>query len=150
MLNKSRNHSTNGPTLVSLKDFVIPETVVDFPKSAVIPAGGYFSEILDVQVRMTATGKKCADVIYDIQGFRPEQGDHVMRLSYPEGSQPLQDLYKAMRNAGVPAGSTLEAAIGVTERIFLTYDDEDSIGRIRQRVYDPVEVEQTDDEEDEE
>lgn len=150
MRNITRNSIGANATIVSLKDFVIPETVADFPKSAAIPAGYYFSEIIDVQPRLTNSGKKCIDVIYDIQGFREDQGDHTIRLSYPEGSQPLMELYKAVRNAGVPAGSTLEAAIGVTERIHLVYDDDDSIGRIHQRVYDPVDVEIADGEEDEE
>lgn len=147
---KSHKKVSERDTLVSLSDFVIPEAVVDFPRSSVIPAGYYYSEILDVQPRLSNSGKKCVDVIYDVQGFRPEQGDHVMRLSYPEGSQPLQDLYKAMLNAGVPVGSTLEAAIGVTERIHLVYDDDESIGRIYRRVYDPVNVESTDDDEEDE
>lgn len=150
MRNSNRNSSNHDATMVSLKDFVIPETVVDFPKSSVIPAGYYFSEILDIQPRLTNSGKKCVDVIYDLQGFRDDQGDHVMRLSYPEGSRPLQDLYKAMLNAGVPAGSSLEAAIGVTERIHLIYDDDESIGRIYRRVYDPPQVNNSSAEEDEE
>ena len=137
MRNLTRDFSTHATTMVSLKDFIIPEAVVDFPRSSVVPAGYYFSEIIDVQPRLTNSGKKCVDVIYDLQGFRDDQGDHVIRLSYPEGSQPLQDLYKAMLKAGIPAGSTLEAAIGVPERIHLIYDDDESIGRIYRRVYDP-------------
>lgn len=146
----TRNSSSVNATMASLKDFVIPEAVVDFPKSSAIPAGFYFSEILDVKARVTNSGKKCVDVIYDLQGFREDQGDHVMRLSYPQGSQPLQDLYKAMLNAGVPAGSSLEAAIGVTERIHLVYDDDDAIGRIYRRVYDPPQTELPEGEEEEE
>ena len=88
----SRNSIDTSSTIVSLNDFVIPEVVVDFPKSSVIPAGYYFSEIIDVQPRLTNSGKKCIDVIYEIQGFREDQGDHTMRLSYPEGSQPLMEL----------------------------------------------------------
>jgi hypothetical protein len=150
MRNVTRNFSNHATTMVSLKDFIIPEAVVDFPKCSAIPAGYYFSEILDVQPRLTNSGKKCVDIVYYLQGFREDQGDHVMRLSYPEGSQPLQDLYKAMLNAGVPAGSSLEAAIGVTERIHLIYDDEDSIGRIHRRVYDPPQANDSADEEEEE
>lgn len=145
----TRNSSNHATTMVSLKDFIIPEAVVDFPKSSAIPAGYYFTEIVDVQPRLTNSGKKCVDVIYDLQGFREDQGDHVMRLSYPEGSRSLQELYKAMLNAGVPAGSSLEAAIGVTERIHLVYDDEDSIGRIHRRVFDPPQVNNSADEEEE-
>lgn len=149
MLKKSRNSTDTNSTIVSLNDFVIPEAVVDFPKSSVVPAGYYFSEIIDVQPRLTNSGKKCIDVIYEIQGFREDQGDHTMRLSYPEGSQPLMELYKAMRNAGVAAGSTMEAAVGVTERIHLVYDDDDSIGRIYRRVYDPIQTNDTEAEDEE-
>lgn len=145
----SRNSLDTSTTIVSLKDFIIPEAVVDFPKSSVIPAGYYFSEIIDVQPRLTNSGKKCIDVIYEIQGFREDQGDHTMRLSYPEGSQPLMELYKAMRNAGVAAGSTMKAAVGVTERIHLVYDDDDSIGRIYRRVYDPIQTNDTEEEDEE-
>ena len=145
----SRNSIDTSSTIVSLNDFVIPEAVVDFPKSSVIPAGYYFSEIIDVQPRLTNSGKKCIDVIYEIQGFREDQGDHTMRLSYPEGSQPLMELYKAMRNAGVAAGLTMKAAVGVTERIHLIYDDDDSIGRIYRRVYDPIQTNDTEEEDEE-
>lgn len=149
MQKNSRNSLDTSTTIVSLKDFIIPEAVVDFPKSSVIPAGYYFSEIIDVQPRLTNSGKKCIDVIYEIQGFREDQGDHTMRLSYPEGSQPLMELYKAMRNAGVAAGSTMKAAVGVTERIHLVYDDDDSIGRIYRRVYDPIQTNDTEEEDEE-
>lgn len=122
---------------VTMDDFVIPTAVFDFPKMDVVPAGYYYSEILDVQPRVTSKGKKCIDVVYDLQGFHKKLGDHTIRLSYPEGSQALQDLYKAMLKAGIPAGNNMSAAVGVTERIHLVYDDEDGIGRIRKRVYDP-------------
>lgn len=126
---------------VSMDDFVIPVAVFDFPRMDVVPSGFYFSEILDVQPRVTNKGKKCIDVVYDLQGFHEKLGDHTIRLSYPEGSQALRDLYKAMLKAGVPAGSNMSAAIGVTERIHLLYDDEDGIGRIHKRVYDPPQEE---------
>ena len=122
---------------VSLDDFVIPASVFDFPRMEVVPSGYYYTEIIDVQPRVTNKGKKCIDVIYDLQGFYEKLGNHTIRLSYPEGSQALQDLYKAMLKAGIPAGSNMSAAIGVTEKIHLVYDQEDGIGRIHKRVYDP-------------
>lgn len=137
MLNKDQFLVKNGATKASLQDFIIPSAVIDFPRMKVVPPGYYYLEILEVHARVSSTGKKCLDVIYDLQGFYDSLGDHTIRLSYPIGSQCLQDLYKAMLNAGVPAGSTMKAAIGVTEQIQLVYDDEDSIGRIRRRVYDP-------------
>lgn len=123
---------------VSLKDFVIPEMVYDFPRIDRVPSGYYYSEIIDVQPRISAKGKKCLDVIYALQGFYDKLGDHIIRLRYPEGSQPLQDLYKAMLNAGVSPGPNMACAIGVTEKIHLIYEHEDGIGSIYKRVYDPV------------
>ena len=131
---------------VSLDDFVIPANVFDFPRIEVVPSGYYYSDIIDVQPRLTSKGKKCIDIVYELQGFHKKLGNHTIRMSYPEGSQALQDLYKAMLKAGIPAGSNMSAAIGVTERIHLVYDDEDSIGRICKRVYDPPQDEDYDDE----
>lgn len=131
----------------SLEDFVIPATVYDFPRMEKVPSGYYYTEIIDVQPRLTIKGKKCIDVIYDLQGFHKKLGDHTIKLSYPEGSQALLDLYKAMLKAGIPAGSNMSAAIGVTEKIHLVYDTEDGIGRIHKRVFDPVEEEDYEDNE---
>lgn len=139
MLKRNLLSTNSSPIQASLDDFVIPATIVDFPRMSKVPSGYYFSEIVDVQPRISNTGKKCLDVLYEIWGFRDEQGHHTIRLSYPEGSQHLQNLYQAMSNAGIPAGSTMKAAIGVTEQIRLVYDDEDGIGRIQKRVYDPPE-----------
>lgn len=133
---------------VTMDDFVIPTAVFDFPKMDVVPAGYYYSEILDVQPRVTSKGKKCIDVVYDLQGFHKKLGDHTIRLSYPEGSQALLDLYKAMLKAGIPAGKNMSAAVGVTERIYLVYDEEDGIGRIHKRVYDPPQEYDSEEDED--
>lgn len=122
---------------VSLADFKLPEEVINFPRESEIPPGCYFSEIIDVVPRVTGSGKKCLDVYYELLGFR--EGEYKMKLSYPEDSRPLHDLYRAMRKAGVPGGVDMSAAIGVTEKIRLVYDEEGAIGRISARVYDPVE-----------
>lgn len=132
MLNQVKSASTQA----LLNKFVLPAAVIDFPRSKNIPAGYYFAEITDISARRTNSGKNCLDVVYHLEGFRG--GEYDMRLSYPENSQPLQDFYAAMLKAGVPSGSRIDAAIGVTERIRLIYDDEDSIGRIDARVYDPI------------
>ena len=52
-----------------------------------------------------------------------------------------------MLNAGVAPGPNMRDAIGVTEKINLIYEDDDSIGRIYQRVYDPPQDECCDDDE---
>ena len=132
MLNQVKSASTKA----LIDKFVLPTAVIDFPRSKNIPAGYYFTEITDISARRTNSGKNCLDVVYHLEGFRG--GEYDMRLSYPENSQPLQDFYAAMLKAGVPSGSRIDAAIGVTERIRLIYDDEDSIGRIDARVYDPI------------
>lgn len=123
--------------VASIEDFKIPQEICNFPRENEIPAGYYFSEIIDVAVRITGRGKKCLDVYYELLGFR--DGEYKMKLSYPEDSRPLHELYIAMRKAGVPAGADMSAAIGVTEKIRLVYDEEGGIGRIDKRVYDPVE-----------
>ena len=122
---------------VSLADFKLPEELIDFPRETEIPPGCYFSEIIDVVPRITGKGKKCLDVYYELLGFR--EGEYKMKLSYPEGSRPLYDLYRAMSKAGVTGGVDMSAAIGVTEKIRLVYDEEGGIGRIAARVHDPVE-----------
>lgn len=133
-------------TKALIDKFVLPAAVIDFPRSKNIPAGYYFTEITDISARRSNSGKNCLDVVYHLEGFRG--GEYDMRLSYPEGSQPLQDFYAAMLKAGVPSGSRIDAAIGVTERIRLIYDDEDGIGRIDARVYDPLIEEDADEDKD--
>ena len=132
-----RSKPADADVKVSLTDFKLPEEVINFPRESEIPPGYYFSEIIDVVPRVTGSGKKCLDVYYELLGFR--EGEYKMKLSYPEGSRPLHDLYRAMRKAGVPGGKDMSAAIGVTEKIRLVYDEEGGIGRIDARVYDPVE-----------
>lgn len=148
---KRKSYETNDSTAqaveASFDDFVIPVTVYDFPRQEKVPSGYYFSEIIDIQPCVSTKGKKCLDVIYQLWGFHKKLGDHIIRLRYPEGSQPLHDLYKAMLNAGVSPGPNMKDAIGVTEKINLIYDGDDSIGRIYQRVYDPPQDEYCDDEE---
>lgn len=146
MLKSSRTVVKEESIQASLADFVIPATIIDFPKMDKVPSGYYFSEIIDIQPRVTNSGKKCIDVVYDLQGFHDKLGDHVIRLSYPLNSQPLQELYKAMLKAGVSPGPNMQDAIGVTEKIHLVYDDEDGIGRIHKRVYDPPQEDDTSEE----
>ena len=134
----------------SFDDFVIPVTVYDFPRQERVPGGYYFSEIIDVQPCVSSKGKKCLDVVYQLWGFHKKLGDHIIRLRYPEGSQPLHDLYKAMLNAGVAPGPNMKDAIGVTEKINLIYETEDGIGSIYQRVYDPPQEDTEEDEYEEE
>lgn len=128
---------TSNDAPVSVADFVIPDEIIDFPRESEIPAGNYFSEIDDVSAGYTKSGKKCVDVYYYLQSFKDHEV-YYMKLRYPEGSRPLNDLYRAVHKAGVPVGSDLSAAIGVTEKIKLVYDSDDCIGRIAVRVYDPV------------
>lgn len=132
---------------VSLDDFVIPAIVYDFPMMDRVPSGYYYSEIIDVCPRVSNKGKKCVDVVYQLWGFNDKLGDHIIRLSYPEGSQPLQDLYKALLNAGVSPGPNMKSAIGVTERVHLVYDNDDGIGRICKRIYDPRQADYCDEDE---
>ena len=141
---KSRNTSYQPSAEVSIDDFILPANIIDFPRSQVIPGGYYFSEITNISVRLSNKGKKCLDVVYHLEGYRG--GEYDMRLSYPERSQALQDFYAAMLKSGVPSGSRIDAAVGVTERIHLVYDDEDSIGYIRARAYDPITEEELPDE----
>lgn len=128
----------------TFEDFVIPVTVYDFPRQEKVPSGYYFSEIIDIHPCVSSKGKKCLDVIYQLWGFHEKLGDHIIRLRYPEGSQPLHDLYKAMLNAGVAPGPNMRDAIGVTEKINLIYEDSDGIGSIYQRVYDPPQEDDSD------
>lgn len=142
----NRHSATNDKIAVkavqaTFDDFVIPVSVYDFPRQEKVPSGYYFSEIIDIQPCVSSKGKKCLDVIYQLWGFHKQLGDHIIRLRYPEGSQPLHDLYKAVLNAGVAPGPNMKSAIGVTEKIHLIYEDTDGIGSIYQRVYDPPQEE---------
>ena len=142
--NKNQNYVLQGKTRsiaepkVSFDDFAIPKEIINFPRKKEIPEGYYFSEIIDVDVRITNSGKKCLDVFYYLEGFK--EGEYKMRLSYPLNSRPLAEFHAAMKNAGITSENKITDVIGVTEKIRLVYpgDDDDTIGYIHARVYDPV------------
>ena len=103
---------------VSFSDFVIRSTPYDYPRIGKVPATRYRSTIADMQVRVK-NDKKILDVFYDLEDSYGRK--FYIKQSYPEDSQPFQNLATALAAAGVPDGSTVDKAIGTVEILELDF-----------------------------
>ena len=131
---------------VSFSDFVIRSTPYDYPRIGKVPATRYRSTIADMQVRVK-NDKKILDVFYDLEDVYGQK--YYIKQSYPEGSQPFQNLASALAAAGVPDGSTVDKAIGTVEILEVDYKTADSdfgyIGERRPYVAPPNTQDEDDD-----
>jgi len=125
---------------VSIADFVVASHCYEFPTEDTMPSGYFWSEITAVEPCVTSRGKKAVDVCYI---FENNDNVYYVRQRYPLGSTPLLQLYRALIAAGVPEGSTLDAAVGVEEKVRFLYDYDTGFGSIVKRV--PVVYEDEDD-----
>ncbi|MBR5570266.1 MAG: hypothetical protein IKW10_05150 [Oscillospiraceae bacterium] len=71
-----------------------------------------------MQVR-AKNDKKILDVFYDLEDSYGRK--FYIKQSYPEDSQPFQNLATALAAAGVPDGSTVDKAIGTVEILELDF-----------------------------
>ena len=117
---------------LTLESFIIEEEIFEYPMLDTVPAGIYSSEIKKMEPRMKGD-KKILDVCYEIIDRTGEA--YFIKQSYPAGSRPMHDFSRAMIAAGVKAGSTMKAAIGVREVIELDYVSRNSdFGSIIRRI----------------
>ena len=117
---------------LTLESFIIEEEIFEYPMLDTVPAGIYGSEIKKMEPRMKGD-KKILDVCYEIIDRTGEA--YFIKQSYPDGSRPMRDFSRAMIAAGVKAGSTMKAAIGVREVIELAYVSQNSdFGSIIRRI----------------
>lgn len=112
-----------------------------FPREDRVPAGLYFSEIVNVTAREKIESGKPAklvlDVSYDIEGYDYKNKGQIykIRQSYVAGTPYIQDFFDAMTEARVDYTSDANNLLGTQERIKLAYTSNHSdIGSIVARV----------------
>ena len=116
----------------SLGMFIIEVDEYPYPTEDKVPGGYFMSKVEKVESRIK-DNRHMLDVSYKLCSRDCEF--YNIKQTYPEGSKPLKDFYKAMVAAGVKRGSGVEATIGVCETIQLAYVSEKSdIGSIIKRV----------------
>lgn len=122
---------TGGASL-TLEDFIIEEEIFEYPMLDTVPAGVYASKIEKMEPRLKGD-KRILDVCYKITDRNGKT--YLIKQSYPDGSKHMHDFSRAMIAAGVKAGSTMKAAIGVREVIELDYVSRNSdFGSIIRRI----------------
>lgn len=138
LLNQSQqvHHQVREESVVAgtprLEDFVISADVYEYPVEDNVPAGYYLSEIKTLTPRLK-NGRLMLDVGYEICS---RDGDvYYIKQTYPQESDALRKLYRALVAAGVKPGPNMRDAIGVREVIVLAYVSEKSdFGSIIRRV----------------
>lgn len=97
----------------------------------VAPAGIYTSKISAVTMSKTQQGEESIDVTYELTDAngKVSQG----RIRYPLDSYHFDRLSNALVAAGLPNGSPIIDAIGVTEEIELVYPQKNSLAKIKNR-----------------
>ena len=110
--------------------FTVVKPKYDYPKEDEVPAGWYFAEIKEMNLRMK---DDCLvlDVGYYIENYK---GAYQIVQSYYEGSMRYKKLCAAVVAAGIDTSSDIRAAIGMREKINLAYVSEKSdVGSIVDR-----------------
>ena len=119
-----------------------------FPFADKVPPGHYFSQVMAVYESKTRKNESSFDVCYKIRDYHycykkannlPWSGKkpkcYYIKLRYPVDSDYGDDFFDAMYNAGACDDELdPQEAIGVTEHILLSYESDDAIGNIAERV----------------
>ena len=108
------------------------QTTVPMLNEKVAPAGVYTSKIVDVTAsKIETTNADAVDLIYELTADdgRVVQG----RIRYEIGGYHFDRLGEALIAAGLPDGSPIVDAIGVTEEIELVYPQKNSLAKIKSR-----------------
>ena len=108
------------------------QTTVPMLNQKVAPAGTYTSKIVAVTAsKIENTNADAVDLTYELTGAdgKVVQG----RVRYEIGSFHFGRLADALVNAGVPDGSPITAAVGVTEELELVYPYKGALAKIKSR-----------------
>lgn len=97
----------------------------------VAPAGIYTSKISAVTMSKTQQGEESIDVTYELTDANGKVAQG--RIRYPLDSYHFDRLSNALVAAGLPNGSPIVDAIGVTEEIELVYPQKNSLAKIKSR-----------------
>ena len=96
-----------------------------------VPACKYHSKIIAVTDAKSDEGKLMADVTYRFTDARGKEVD--VRIRYPATGYHIDRLYDAMIDAGLPEETPLTEAVGIEERVEVTYPYEGALGKIKDR-----------------
>lgn len=129
--------TTEASAKLTLADLFITVNNYKFPREDTVPAGCYYSKVMDMQLREKRNGAQVLDVMYEIKGYDAQNRGQVFHIkqAYAPGSDRMKAFFDAMVAAGIKVGSNITAAIGVVERIKLEYDSGASgLGGIAARI----------------
>ncbi len=119
----------------------------NFPRYGEIPAGNYFSTIMDARFMTTSSGKESVEVCYKmidavfcykyVNGILPVDAKpkkHYVKQVYPLDSVYYDAFTDKMGKALNKVNFHIDEIIGITEYISLAYDNSNSnIGGIKDR-----------------
>ena len=107
-------------------------TAVPMLTQKVAPAGIYTSRIAAVTAsKIESTNADAADITYELTADdgRVVQG----RIRYEIGGYHFDRLSDALINAGLPDGSPIIDAVGLTEQLEIAYPQKNSLAKIKSR-----------------
>lgn len=133
MTTKTRKNDTKKHA--SIDDIIITRKVkterVPLLTSSNVPAGRYDSRVDSIATSKTDKGKPAVDVVYeftDASGTR-----YKAKVRYELDSYFYEKFTNAMLDAGLPNGGSLSQAIGITEKLEVTYAYEGALGKLVNR-----------------
>lgn len=131
MLSSRKNTAPSRPRY-TIHGSGVQKSNVPMARKQDIPAGTYGAKILSITPTTTAAGAEAIQVIYKLTNVRGQT--LLMREVIPTNSFPYRRFCDALIAAGVEEGSDILDAVGVEERITITYPDPHGLGHISKRV----------------
>lgn len=110
-------------SLANIKIKPTPKNIVsyDFPSVATLPAGIYTSYISAVEEAKTKNGEIAVDLLHDLKDAKGRM--YHMRSRYKIDSIRFEELCDSLIAAGLSADESIEAAVGVKERILIQHNE---------------------------
>lgn len=133
-----KNRNINSPTSRStvarygIRGSSAKKEKIPMARKKDIPSGAYRSKIIKVSITKTRAGDEAVEVIYELAAVDGKV--FKMREVIPFDSWAFEKFSNAMIEAGLEENEDIEATIGVTEDVTLTYDEPDGLGHFTKRV----------------
>lgn len=127
----TKQNITNSLNRIRIRSTTTQNTVAPMLTQKVAPAGIYTSKISAVTMSKTQQGEESIDVTYELTDANGKVAQG--RIRYPLDSYHFDRLSNALVAAGLPNGSPIIDAIGVTEEIELVYPQKNSLAKIKNR-----------------
>lgn len=104
---------------------------IPFIKEDILPPGKYVTKITAVSEAVTENSKPAVDLYYE---FTNQKGEVVeAKERYIISGYYFEKLGDALIDAGLPDGAVISEAVGLKERVTVTYPRKGYIGRIQHR-----------------